>query len=749
MYRLVAALAVPLVTLLAAVLWAPHSARTDSLQTITRPDGQATLRAELPGVGGRRVEARAPERTAQHANPDRSGARTPAQAPQAGPAPGSLEVTIDTMTPSVLPRRGPLVLSGTVANRTDEPWIGLNIHPFLSYFPMQTAEELEVSAESDAEIYLGPRIVTPGAFDNSIDELAPGANARWEVRIPQADLRAQADGSDGVYWVGVHALGADSTGRDAVADGRARTFIPRVSPGVRQVPTSIVLPIRHAVRHQADGSLADPEEWAAEFGPGGRLNNILDLAERAGNASITFVIDPAVLDAARRIAAGNPPRDLRPTVTEEDAEQPAEEETEGTDDEPEEPSAAQAAAEDWLTRLTARTSGNRVLALPYGDLDVSGALRSHAALFASAQALSETTFKAAGITATPAVVPPSGVVNPALLGQLTAGTVLLVSDDALPSGGAGPAPAAVTTSGRRVEVYDAAASTGGPLPGSRLGAVALRQRILAEAVVRSLSPGSDPALVVSLPHDFDPGPANVEFFRGLERPFLGLVPAAAGTGDAPEVEELAYPQGQARRELGSPVFAATQSLIDVGASLDSVLSENDAVAGVIAGEAMTGASYLVRGDREAAIRGSQASASWVRGQLNRISIDAPSFVILSAESGPFAVTVRNGLDQPVTVQIQAHTRDDLVIRAPARIELAPESRQTVNLTAQANSIGVHPVRIVATDENGQAVGQDAQINIRSNNTGRIIWVVMGVGVGILFLAVLVRLVRRFRTSPGR
>ena len=36
-------------------------------------------------------------------------------------------------------------------------------------------------------------------------------------------------GEPGVYWIGVHALGSNADGRDLVADGRARTFIPLVT----------------------------------------------------------------------------------------------------------------------------------------------------------------------------------------------------------------------------------------------------------------------------------------------------------------------------------------------------------------------------------------------------------------------------------------------------------------------------------------------------------------------------------------
>lgn len=738
MNRLVAAVAVPLVALLTALMFLPGAAPPDPLRTVTRPLSGTTARADVP-----RLQGPLPERAASPAT--RSGRRSATSGAQ---EPESLAVTIDAMTPSVLPRQGPLVLQGSVTNTTDETWVGLNMHPFLSYSPMQNAQELRASAESDPEIFLGERIVTPGVFDDSIEALAPDATARWQVRIPQAELASLTAGVDGVYWVGVHALGADSDGRDSVADGRARTFIPRVSAGEPAVPTSLVIPIRHRTLHEPDGSLRDPAAWAADFSPDGRLSNILDLAEASGGAPLTFAIDPAVLDAATRIAAGNPPRSLEPTIAPPDGDQPEEDEEEDEEEpaeEPADPTPAQVAAERWLTRLTAQVSGNRVLALPYGDLDVAGAFRSHEGMYETSRALSDTAFEAAGITATPAVVPPSGLIHEEALDGLGQDTLVMVSDRALPRARSGAAPAAVALAGRRIEVYDAAASSGGPRPGDRLGAVALRQRVLAEAAVRSLDENGAP-LVVRLPHDFDPGPDASAFFDGLDRPFVDLVPVGASGPEAPEVEELDYPRWQEDRELGAPSFAAAQSLADAGRSLDSVLPENDTLARATAAEAMTGASYLVRGDRAAAVLANQSSAGWVRGMLARVSIDAPSFVIFSAASGPFAVTVRNGLDQRVNVHIEAHTRDDLVIRAPAQIELAPESRQTINLSAEADSIGVHPVELVATDEDGSPIGAVEEISIRFNNTGRIIWVVMGAGVGILFLAILVRLVRRIRKA---
>ena len=55
--------------------------------------------------------------------------------------------------------------------------------------------------------------------------------------------RSSSLGADepGVYWFGVHALGTNAAGRDAVADGRARTFLPYVPPKDRGRPIDTAL----------------------------------------------------------------------------------------------------------------------------------------------------------------------------------------------------------------------------------------------------------------------------------------------------------------------------------------------------------------------------------------------------------------------------------------------------------------------------------------------------------------------------
>jgi Family of unknown function (DUF6049) len=274
----------------------------------------------------------------------------------------------------------------------------------------------------------------------------------------------------------------------------------------------------------------------------------------------------------------------------------------------------------------------------------------------------------------------------------------------------------------------------------------MRQRVLAEAAIRSLT-GDERRLVVTLPSSFDPGPGGERFFAGLDRAFVGLQTVLPSADDAtPELAGLEYPERQLERELPVAQLAGTQRLIELGAVLDRLLPETDVVERDVLREALATSSYQVREDTFTASIATQRAATWVTQRLARVTISAPEFVILASEEGPFAVTIANGLEQPVELRIRARTGGDLVIKAPRTIELDAGASRTLTLSAHAASIGVHPVTLVTTDSAGTPLGTSEEISIRSNQVGRIIWVIIGAGVGILFLAIAVRLVRRFRRS---
>ena len=108
----------------------------------------------------------------------------------------------------------------------------------------------------------------------------------------------------------MHALGQrGDEGRDElfVADGRARTFLPLV-PDRREgrAPVSVIVPLRGTLEYAEDGSLEDLERWTTTLGLGGRLRSLVELAATAGDRTVSWVVDPALLDAVRQLAAGQP-----------------------------------------------------------------------------------------------------------------------------------------------------------------------------------------------------------------------------------------------------------------------------------------------------------------------------------------------------------------------------------------------------------------------------------------------------------
>ena len=201
-----------------------------------------------------------------------------------------------------------MLVSGWVTNNSDETWTAVNVHAFIAADPITTSDDLAFEGTRGAEESVGDRITVPGTFD-TIPELAPGASAPYTDRVPVSLLGAD---EPGVYWFGVHALGTNTAGRDVVADGRARTFLPYVPQEGRGAPvdTALVLPVRHQVVHAPDGSLSDEDEWLDTLDDGGQLSSILDFGLAAGGRPLTWLVDPAVPDSADQIADGNPAREL-------------------------------------------------------------------------------------------------------------------------------------------------------------------------------------------------------------------------------------------------------------------------------------------------------------------------------------------------------------------------------------------------------------------------------------------------------
>jgi len=670
-------------------------------------------------------------------------------APADGDAP--LSISIDTLTPSSIPQHGKVRVSGWVTNDSDETWSLINVHAFVSADPITASSDLAFESTRGPEESVGDRITVPGTFD-TIAELAPGASAQYTDRIPVDLLDAD---EPGVYWFGVHALGQSAAGRDAVADGRARTFLPYVPTKGRGTPinTALVMPIRHQVLHEPDGSVADQDAWTRTLEDGGQLASILNFGVAAGSRPLTWLVDPAVPDAVAELRAGNPPRVLvdRPTdetAAAEGSESPAPSEgSAGT----EAPSTAAgdadsaAVAEQWLARFQQALSNKQVLTLPWGDVDVAAAAKRAPDVYTDARARSGTQITQGTLAATPAISAPSGYLDEAAMALADAATSVLVSDRSVTRG---QAPSVATYAGRSMILYSSAVLDGGPGPDDPLAPVAVRQRILSEAALRMGEPGRRPLVVVFPPSWTPPGgPDYSEFFDGFDVNWMHLTPLAEATSVPPRSlapDRFAYPTWQVNHEVADPAFTALGELTDEATRLQSVLTDPSDLAARIRVEALGNVSYFAREDTIRSAVATQSTIGWVREQLQSISVSAPRRVILSSDTGNFSVTVTNGLDEPVTVALRTTSNPPMDISGDKSLELTAGSTTTVLLKASTDKLGVHNVKIELTDPAGNPLGSSETVPVRAGSVSEVIWLIMGIAIGLLLLAIVLRVARRIR-----
>ncbi len=683
------------------------------------------------------------------------------------PAAAPLAVTIASMSPATVPRRGTITLTGEIRNRSRSTWTDLNVYLFASSRPMTTRAELAEATASDETLDVGARVTAPGSYDE-VPDLAPGETASYRLSVPRRDLPF-AD--PGVYWIGVHVLGSNEEGRLDGADGRARTFVP-LMPERTTTTLSLVLPLRAAVRRTQEGRLADPARWARRLGEDGRLGRLTALGATGFGVPLTWVVDPAVLDAAASLADGNPAFDLAPTGDGE--------ESPGATDEPDTPltespgpdgdedgvsggedpeselaelSEEAETAGRWLEDFVTDAAEQEVLALPYGDVDMAALLRGDFDDTAEhAQRLGSETADAVGLDTDPVVAPLSGLLPEAALENLDPDLPLLLSERAADT----DATRVRLRQGSDAVLTDEVARVGGPGPNPRFGALALRQQILAAAAVHGLTYGPGRPLVVSMPEQWDPRPSwrSATFFSGLTTPWLRMVPLSMATAMS-QAEEydgpLAYTRAERRAEVPIANVLATQELGRAGGLLASLLDRNDTIDEQVARAAMlgiVGPRAPPAGPRPGPDPGGSPSRCTTGSR--RSTSRARDLVTMSSETGNLAVTVVNDLPEPVTVGLDAQTgTDELRIRTPDLVSLGPGQRATVRLAVRATDTGVHSVRLVPTTEDGRPLGRSTMIRVRSSQVGLVIWVIMGTGAVVFLAAIGARVARRLRRPEGQ
>ncbi len=662
--------------------------------------------------------------------------------------PDPLLVHIDAISP-VLPRTGDVEISGTVTNVSDDTFTRINLHAFSSESPIPDATSLAASAAIDPTQFVGPRVTVPGTFD-TVDELAPGESATFSDSVPVELLGVSAQA--GVYWIGIHALGDGSVPRDGIADGRARTFIPARPDGDRTQEAAVILPVRNPVWYDAEGRIGGTARWSRRLDEDGALDGLLDMAESADGTPYSWLVDPAVLIAITRLSLGNPGRSLvpdprvpgqEPTPTE----TPSGDQTTASPTTPEtlappvsepgpDPSAGEetlaALATDWLARFRGLVGTRTVLTLPFGDLDVSAAVRHDPERFTEAMDRSAVVMTELGLPSQPTVAPASDVLSPEAISATPAGTVILLGDNAFtipPS----TRNSVVRLLGHKVVVTSTGAESGGPGPTAANDPLALRQRLLSEAALRLGQEDTAP-LVVTLPTVWS-GDDAASFFEDLEQPWLDVVPVA-DVADRPAqgvpASSLAYIDSDLEAELPASGFARAADASDRATLLEQVLDLQTTIEAQVRDEVLVTLSELHRRRPRLAARSAERIEEAIDAQLGKIQIEGPTAVTLSSDSGPLGATLVNGLDQPVTVRVDVLTDSEMTVTGDAVRTLGPRARSVVRFEATATQPGLHNLRLVVASVDGVPLGSVDELPIRAARVSALIWFAMGAGALVLF-----------------
>jgi len=658
-----------------------------------------------------------------------------------------LLVHIDSITP-VLPRSGDVEIGGTVTNVSDDTFSRINLHAFSSESPIPDALSLSQSAAVDPSLFVGERVTVPGTFD-TIDELAPGESATFHDSVP-VELLA-ASGEPGVYWIGIHALGDSSVPRDFVADGRARTFIPREPSGAGQPrEAAVILPIRSRVWFDEDGAVAGTERWARRLAEGGSLDGALDMADAAGSAPYSWLVDPAVLHALVRLSEGNPPRNLTPDPavpgqepppaepSDEGEETPAPAETltpteaVPTEEPTEEEAQLAAAASAWLQRFTLLVGTTPVLTLPYGDVDVSAAIRNDRTRFDQGVARSAEVMTALGLPSQPAVAPENDRLSPEAITAVPQGTTILLGDNAFAIPPSTPT-SVVKLLGHEVVVTSTGAEAGGPGPTASNDPLALRQRLLSEAALRLEADDTAP-LVVTLPTVWR-GEDAESFFTDLEQSWLDLVPlgdVAARTPKGVPAASLVYTDDDIAAELNPEAFSAATRASEAATLLEQVVIPVTTIERQVRDQLLTTLSEQHRERPALGVAAAGRVEDSLKADLGKIVIEAPPAVTLSSDSGPLGVTLVNGLDQPVEVDVKVRTDGELTLSGGGVRRLGPGARSVVRFEATTSRAGVHNVLLAVTSLDGAPLGSSDSLPIRAARVSALIWIVMALGALVLF-----------------
>ncbi|MFD8971903.1 DUF6049 family protein [Streptomyces sp. NPDC059593] len=668
----------------------------------------------------------------------------PAAAAEEGAVSKTVDVSLDTLSPSAPVEGDTVTVSGTVTNRGKKTITDATVD--LRVGPMMTSRS-EIDQVSGRTGYRSDS--DPATLDEApsveIPRLGAGLSADFSLSIPVSELGLD---ESGVYQLGVSLTGQTSDQRYDRVLGIERTFLP-YQPEATEKKTQLtylwpLISSSHVSAETATDDQQTPvfedDALAAELRPGGRLEQMVSLGK---DLPVTWVIDPDLLATVDAMANGYRVKDGTVHV----------------------PGKNKAVAEQWLNALETAVQGHKVVALPFADPDLASLAHRGKDVPGSLGHLQSATSLAATTVETVLHVQPStdfawpveGAVDPSIVAVATsagANKVIARSDSVRDDLPYTPTAARPLGNGSTTAVVsDKLLSTAfeGDMVRTENSTLAV-QEFLAQSLAITLEQPEQQRSVVVAPQrvpSVSQAQTMATALRGLSaRRWTTPIdlPAAAAAKPDPDASTTVpsgsrYPKQLRDRELTVQTFRDMKTTRDELDDFKVVLTVPDRVVVPFGNAINREMSTSWRGQARAAAVYRNDVLQYLQDLSEGIQLVDKSDLTLSGRSATIPVTVQNKLLQGV---------DDLVLRLTSsnksRLELNGERyaelpvkinaghSQSVKFPVSANVNGQVPMTAQLYTVDGTPYGQPMTFNVKVSEITATVMLVIAGGVLLLVLA---------------
>jgi hypothetical protein len=658
----------------------------------------------------------------------------------------SVDVSVDSLTPTVPTKGDTVTVSGTVTNEGKQTVS--NAHVSLRVAPGgPLTSRSAITAAASRTSYVTSDGYELTSRTAAVSDLPAGVTRSFTLKVPVSALGL---GRDGVYQLGVSLTGQVHGVGYAQILGIERTFLPWYpNGGAKSTQYTFLWPLvdrpHLTVRSDSDDQQSPiflNDDLAKDLAPGGRLQQMVALGK---DLPVTWVIDPdllATVDAMTKkyqVAGDN--GDLKNTKA-----------GTGTDD-----------AKQWLKDLKAAVGNREVVALPFSDPDiasiahhgrnVSGTLSN----LKTATDLSTNTVQTVlGITPTTDTAwPVDGAVDSSIIDVATsagADKIIARSDSFRESAALSYTPTAARPlgGGTTALVADSLLSTAfqGDMIKAANETLAVQKFVSQTLMITMQAPEKKRSILVA-PQRMPTASQAQAMARAIttatesgwaqSATFAAAAKATPDPGASRTVpSRSAYPASLRKQELGTEAFQTIQSVQSRLNGFVVILSRKDRVSVPFGTALLRSMSTQWRGDA----KGSKTFRDAIGGYLSELTglvhiLDKRGNLTLSGRSATIPVTVKNELGQTVTgleLRLTSAQDNSLDIGAPQAVTVEGGHTRSLKFDANAKRNGQTTVIAQLYTNDGTPYGDSMTFQVNVTSITSTVMLVIAGGLLLLVLA---------------